>query len=60
MNLLNLHYFAGTISSIRDSIIETQGFKLWEKALEPEGLKDYIMSTSYDYGIENNALFLPD
>ncbi len=60
MNLLNLNYFAGTIHSARDEIIKTKGYQLWEKAVEPESLKDYIRSMMHDSGIESDALYLPE
>lgn len=60
MSLLNINYFAGTTSSIRDKVIETEGYKLWRTASEPDFLTRYVHSMIYNYDINNNELYIPD
>ncbi len=61
MSLLNLNYFAGTTSSVRDRVVKTKGYKLWRKASEPETLTNYVNSMVYTYGIDNdNKLLIPN
>ncbi|SHO45592.1 metallophosphoesterase [Anaerocolumna xylanovorans] len=60
MSILNANYFAGTVSVIKDEVMDNKGYKLWESADEPEFLTRYVRSMLYDYGINNNKLYIPD
>jgi len=56
MSLLNINYFGGTASSVRNEIVNTQGYKLWVDATEPEFLKEYVLSMIDDSNINNNKV----
>lgn len=56
VRLLNLNYFGGTVSQIRDEIEQTPGYKLWMNAEGPERMVKYVQSMMYDYGMDNNHL----
>ena len=55
---LNVNYFAGTIPSVREEILESKGYKLWRKATEPERMVRYVNSLIYDYKIDNTKLHI--
>jgi 3',5'-cyclic AMP phosphodiesterase CpdA len=56
MSLLNQYYFPGTASLIREEVLQTEGYKLWRNASEPEMLTRYVRSMVYDYNIDNNEI----
>ncbi len=55
---LNVNYFAGTTPFVREEILETEGYKLWRKAEEPERMVRYVNSMIYDYKIDNTKLHI--
>ncbi|MBC7958272.1 MAG: metallophosphoesterase, partial [Vallitaleaceae bacterium] len=55
MSLLNVNYFGGTVDSVRDQVIKSQGYNLWEEA-ESDFLKKYLLSMTHDTLLNNNQL----
>jgi 3',5'-cyclic AMP phosphodiesterase CpdA len=55
---LNVNYFAGTVPSVREEILESEGYKLWRKATEPERMVTYVNSLVFDYKIDNTKLHI--
>ncbi len=53
MATLNLAYFNGTTALIKEEIVNTQGYKLWEKA-DNSFLKSYVISMAEDSDKDNN------
>ena len=45
MSELNSYYFSGNVNSIRENIIHSRGYSLWQN-LEPNFLKEYVLSMS--------------
>jgi hypothetical protein len=43
MSLLNAHYFAGTTHRIAETVVASEGYRLWTAA-EPSFLKRYVLS----------------
>jgi 3',5'-cyclic AMP phosphodiesterase CpdA len=54
MSLLNIHYFSGTTSAIKQDVMESEGYQLWLEATEPEFLKNYILSMVSGSSTNNN------
>jgi len=54
MALLNLYYFSGRSDQIRDEILDSQGYKEWVKATEPEFTRDYILWMTRKSIYDNN------
>jgi 3',5'-cyclic AMP phosphodiesterase CpdA len=58
MSLLNINYFGGTAGSVRDEVVKSQGYKLWDAA-ESDFLKEYVFSMIQDSNTNNNQLQIP-
>lgn len=58
VSVLNTNYFAGTIDSIKNEVVNSQGYKLWLEASEPEFLKEYVINIFTKEGI-NNKIYIP-
>lgn len=56
MGLLNLNYFAGTIDLIRDEVMASEGYRLWEAADSTIFAKNYILSVLEDGKASHNRL----
>lgn len=56
MSLLNTKYFGGTAGSLRNEIVNTQGYNLWVTATKPAFLKEYVLSMIDDSNTNNNQL----
>lgn len=55
---MNMMYFAGYRNEALDEIVNTEGFKILEKA-SPCFTKDYAMSILKDQRTDNNRLYIP-
>lgn len=58
MSLLSTNYFGGTAGSVRDQVVKSQGYKLWNSA-ESDFLKDYVLSTIQNSNTNNKQLQIP-
>ncbi len=58
MGILNLNYFAGTIDQIRDEVLTSEGYLLWETADSTLFMKNYILSVLEDGKASHNRLTL--
>jgi 3',5'-cyclic AMP phosphodiesterase CpdA len=59
MGLLNINYFAGTISKVKKEVMESRGYQLLTDTAETEFLKAYILSMLSDDKIDDNKLHIP-
>lgn len=59
MSLLNIYYFGGTVDSIKDDVLESEGYHLWQKANEPEFLRAYILNILEESNANMNELQIP-
>ena len=58
MGKLNLNYFAGTIDKVREEILASEGYHLWETADPSVRTKNYILSVLEDGKDNHNHLTL--
>ncbi len=61
LGLLNVNYFRGTINNIKDSVMNSIGYKLWMKAGEIESLENlraYILSMIPHDDMDTNKLHI--
>jgi 3',5'-cyclic AMP phosphodiesterase CpdA len=56
MSLLNTKYFSGNAGSLKNEIVNTQGYNLWVAATKPVFLKEYVLSMIDDSNTNNNQL----
>jgi 3',5'-cyclic AMP phosphodiesterase CpdA len=59
MSLINIHYFGGTVDSIKDEVLESEGYHLWQSVKEPEFLREYILSILEDSNANKIELQIP-
>jgi 3',5'-cyclic AMP phosphodiesterase CpdA len=58
MSLLNSNYFAGTVDSIRNEVLASKGYQLWEAADPSLFTKNYILSMAEAGKSSHNTLTL--
>lgn len=56
---INRNYFAGTTESIRNEMLASEGYQLWEDADESLFLRGYILSVFPNKVDDNLRMFLP-
>ncbi|HYE11679.1 MAG TPA: hypothetical protein VEF53_16060 [Patescibacteria group bacterium] len=57
--LFFFYFFAGTVASIRDDVIQSKGYKLWFDA-KPHFLKNYVLSMISDSYTNKTELIIPN
>ncbi len=58
VSILNVNYFAGTVDSVKEEIVNSKGYELWSNGKDPVFLKDYVLSMLSDRTKENNHLII--
>lgn len=56
MSVLNINYFGGTASAVRNEAIHSPGYEQWTNAIEPKFLKEYVLSMAFEDNSNNNQL----
>jgi 3',5'-cyclic AMP phosphodiesterase CpdA len=56
MSLLNINYFGGTVSAVRNEAVHSPGYELWSAADEAQFLVKYVLSMAVEDHLNNNQL----
>lgn len=59
MSLININYFAGTVSAIKNDIVRSPGYTLWAGVEKRQFLGRYVLGMISDGDKENNRLKIP-